>query len=570
MTKDGLLPKTFEKQHPKLRFSSKEGIFCKGSDDPWRIKRGITLGHESWTDVFEIQFKLSNGVWLDDVSAARTLAVALRDALAELIGVQAMELGCDVKEARPEPGMRCQSILIYDRFAAGYASSVERYLGSLFHTARKRLDCPTGCDSACPHCVLDFDQRFAADTLDRHAALDVLTEHWLESLRLPDRFRFFGNDSFPEYRQLPEAIWKAVTGQSAKAVRLYTGGNAADWDVGISPLRELAYRLGGHGIATEIAIPTSTFGKLDDLDRFLIASLADHPNISISEIQNPPRCGEGWLLAEALTQPSFRWALGISDAIAFNDKWGNNSNGPLVTTTSGAVMGAPTVPLSAESIRPKLLDTGDCEVEVHHELDGSLQGFGTRLWNFIAQSHPATQERLADSNDDVASVTYRDRYLFTPLSIALLADLVAGLRELVGPSRWAANQIHVVTTNRRTTGENISRNSIWSDWIDSSLRDQALDATFNDLGIDATVELADTSTTGHSRLLELEWSSGKKNTLRFDQGVSYWRASHSNSRQATYFDTSDDSFDEIGRHLAELSVRIEGAMLPTQLFAKVR
>ena len=37
--KDGLLPKTFEKQHPKLRFSSEEGIFCKGSDDPWRIKK---------------------------------------------------------------------------------------------------------------------------------------------------------------------------------------------------------------------------------------------------------------------------------------------------------------------------------------------------------------------------------------------------------------------------------------------------------------------------------------------------------------------------------------------------
>jgi hypothetical protein len=178
--------------------------------------------------------------------------------------------------------------------------------------------------------------------------------------------------------------------------------------------------------------------------------------------------------------------------------------------------------------------------------------------------------RLADPKDDVVAVTYRDRYLFTPLSVALLADLVAGLRELVGPPRWAANAIHVVTTNRRPTGGNISRNSIWSDWTDSVLRDQALEATFGFLGIDAAVELADTSTTGHRRLLELDWSSGKKHTLRLDQGVSYWRASHANSRQSTYFDISDNHFDEIGRHLAELSVRIEGAMLPTQLFAKVR
>ena len=29
----------------------------------------------------------------------------------------------------------------------------------------ERLDCPRGCDSSCPHCVLDFDQRFEAGVL---------------------------------------------------------------------------------------------------------------------------------------------------------------------------------------------------------------------------------------------------------------------------------------------------------------------------------------------------------------------------------------------------------------------
>jgi len=570
MSKEGELPKTFEKPHAKLRMRGEQGAFCKGSDAPWRIKKGITLGHEAWTDVFEIQFKLSNGIWLDDLSAARTLSVALRDALAELIGVQASELGCDVKEARPEAGMRCQSILIYDRFAAGYASSVERYLGRLFHQARKRLECPANCDSACPHCVLDFDQRFAADSLDRHAALKVLTDHWLESLRLPDNYRYFGNDSFPEYRQLPEAIWKFVTGQGANAIRLYAGGNARDWDVGISPLRELAYRLAGQGISTEIAIPKKIFGDLEDMDRHLIASLADHPKISICEIQNSPQCGEGWLLAEILASPSSRWALGDVHSIAFNDKWGNDNGGPLVATTAGRFIGTPTVTHTADSIRPKLFDAGDCEVEIHHELDGVLQGFGKRLWTLLAEFHPATQMRLADQKDDVVAVAYRDRYLFTPLSVALLADLVAGLRELVGQPRWAVSAIHIVTTNRRPTGENISRNSIWSDWTDSALRDQALKATFGYLGIDANVELGDTSTTGHSRILELEWSSGKKLTLRLDQGVSYWRASYTNSRQATYFDTSDNNFAEIGKHLAEMSIRIEGSALLTQIFSKIR
>jgi hypothetical protein len=160
--------------------------------------------------------------------------------------------------------------------------------------------------------------------------------------------------------------------------------------------------------------------------------------------------------------------------------------------------------------------------------------------------------------------------LFTPLSIALLADLIAGLRERVGLSRWAVRAILIVTTHRRPTGENISKNRIWSDWADSAMRDQALKAAFGYLGIDANVELADTSTTGHSRLLEIIWSSGKKHTLHLDQGVSYWRASYTNSKQATFFDTSDDNFAEIGKHLAELSIQIEGSTLPTYVFSKVR
>jgi hypothetical protein len=131
--------------------------------------------------VLEFQLKATLGTWLNDVITATTLAVALRDALAELIGVQANELGCDIKQAKPESGVRCYSILIFDRYAAGYASSAARYIASIFHMARKRLECAKHCDSACPHCVLDFDQRFAADNLDRKMALGFLTEEWLRS-----------------------------------------------------------------------------------------------------------------------------------------------------------------------------------------------------------------------------------------------------------------------------------------------------------------------------------------------------------------------------------------------------
>ncbi|MGK2870735.1 MAG: DEAD/DEAH box helicase [Alphaproteobacteria bacterium] len=566
---DGSLPEVFQKPHPKLRRTKEDGLFCRGSDYVWKVKNGITLGHESWTDALEVQLKTETGAWLNNVTATTTIAVALRDALAELIGVQAIELGCAIKEARPETGARCQSIVIFDHFSAGYASSAERYLGSLFHSARRRLECPANCDSACPHCVLDFDQRFAADSLNRREALDVLTEGWLNSLCLPDEYAYFGAESRPEYCGLPEAIWRAVSQQSASGVRFYTGGAQGAWDIGFSPLRELTYRLTGNGVEVEIVVPDQMIATLDDADRFLLASLSDHPKVDIRVTDGLLRCGNGWLVAETLANPAARWGLDNEGALAFGPDWGK-SDGPLVTTKGGTSSSLSREILAAEKIRPERIDSGDREIDVHHELDGTLKGFGSRFWQHVASEHPATHETITDPYSEIVSLSYRDRYLFTPLSVALLAEVVCGLRHVVGQQRWAVSNLHIITTNRRSAGENRSWNTIWADWPEMDVRDQVLEATFRHLGIDALIQLATTASTGHGRLLEVEWSTGRKLTLRLDQGVSYWRAARSNGRQACYFDLSAGDTGSQGKQLARLAVDIEGGPLPTQLFVKVR
>lgn len=570
MLADDALPEGFSKPHYKLRRAREDSLAaCPGSVDQWKIKQGITLGHETWTDVFELQLKTEAGAWLYDATAAMTLAVALRDSLAELIGVQATELGCAIKEARPNHEAVRHSILIFDRFAAGYASSAERHLGSLFQRARQRLDCPAGCDSACPHCVLDFDQRFAADSLDRRAALSVLSDAWINSLRLPDEFAHFGTASRAEYQPLAEAVWHVATRHGASGLRFYTGGAPEAWDVGPSPLRELAYRLAGQGLGVEIMLPVRIIEALDDADRYLLASLADHPKISLRTLANPARCGQGWLLAETLAAPTRRWAIGEETALTFGPDWGSN-DGPLVMAEQDSPPHQAGESHTAEAVRPRLVDEGDREIEIHHELDGPLQGFGRRFWQHLAAHHTATQALLTDQDDDVTALIYRDRYLFTPLSVALLIEVVSGLREQVGQGRWALTAFSVTTTNRRIAGDNPSRNTIWADWPHTDIRDQALLAALRYLGIDASIHLADGATTGHGRLLEVEWASGRKMALRLDQGVSYWRAAPSNSRQACNFNLNPCEVELRGKQLAELAIRIEGARLPTQLFLKVR
>ena len=170
------IPHIFEKPHRRLRGGNKDETECPGSSNNWSIQKNIFLGHELKTDVLEIQLKDRNGLWLNDRVIAQTIAIALRDALAALTGVRATELGCDVKQAKTEdPKVPiCQSILIYDRFAAGYASNVNAIIEKMYTEAKRRLDCPRKCNHSCPSCILNYDQRFATHYLDRHAALNFL------------------------------------------------------------------------------------------------------------------------------------------------------------------------------------------------------------------------------------------------------------------------------------------------------------------------------------------------------------------------------------------------------------
>ena len=567
MKPDGGKPAMFEKPHYRLRRAKDEGgTHCPGSDSDWKIKQGLTLGHETWTDIFELQLKTENGIWLNDETAALTLAVALRDSLAESIGVQASELGCSIKPARHGNEPVRQSILIFDRNAAGYASSVDRHLDSVFRRARQQLECPVNCDSACPHCVLDFDQRFAADNLDRHAALAFLSDDWLNRLQLPREQAYFGQTSRAEYRRLPEAVWRAVSREGVAGIRLYAGGDASTWDVGPSSLRDLAYRLGGQGVNVDIVLAGVAASTLDEADRQLLASLADHPNVHLHTLNRPVRCGAGWLLAETLGVPAQRWALGDQAALAFNSTWGDGA--PLITAEQ-AILDAGE-PLPAEALRIQKTDGGDREIELHHDLDGPLQGFGQRLWKYIAGQHEASRSLLDDEEESVVAVAYQDRYLFTPLSVALLLEVVRGLHATIGQFRWASNELEVTTTKRRSAGDNAARNRVWSDWLDLDLRDQVMRAAFNELGFVTRLRVGDTATTSHGRLLEVDWSSGKRLTLRLDQGVSYWRAATVGNRVVGNFDLNSQPAAAQGKQLALLTLNIEAGNLPTQLFVKVR
>lgn len=572
MLADGKPPKPLApgSEHKKLRSRATDRV-CAGSTNQYQIKTGIALGHQVRTDVLEIQLRDLNGQWVSHRGIALTIAVALRDALAALLGVQTGELGCDVQETRAADNQRCQSVFVFDRYAAGYSSSTERLINDMFREAAKRLDCPKACDSSGPHCILDFDQRFEAGVLDRFAALTVVSADWLDMLKIPESLRYFGDSSKVEISGMVAAVLRESSHPDALQTRLFAGGSSDSVDLAASSLRLVAYRLAALARPIEIVIEKALFERLSEANRFALSSLADHPGISIGLTTALPRAAGACILAEVSHGASgVAWASTDGESMVPNEEWGV-SRSPLVIGTLAS--GTDTVSTRVESaeIRPQVFAAGDREIVLHHQVDGPLQGFGTRLWQIISDEHHETLQQLQNSSADVVAITYSDRYLFTPLSIALLVDLVSRLKAIVGQARWDDPELTITTTAVRSGGESRVFNRVFADWPDLSVRNAVARGAFEYLGMRTTVLVPNKFSVQHGRVLEARFSDGKTLTVRLDQGVSYWRVpALSGARQPPVaFDFTKSANAQI-REVVEMRVAVEGGALPTELFVKLR
>ena len=574
MSADGSLPTVFsaDQQHKKLR-SRKEDRICPGSQNRWAIKESIALGHQLRTDICEVQLTDSAGRWVSDRSTALTLAVALRDTLALLLGVQSTELGCDVRAAKTDDEQGCQSIFIFDRFSAGYSSSVTHLTNRLFREAARRLDCPKSCDSSCPHCVLDFDQRFQASALDRHAAKAVLTADWLDLLSLPVEYRYFGDDSRVETDGVIPSVMEASSHINVSITRLFAGGPPDSTDIATSNLRLLAYRIAALSRPVEVVFDQSLFAQLSEGDRLSLASLADHPYVSIATIPSLPT-SEGAVVAVEVVNGRESRVWGCPDAMMVcpNDEWGTSAN-PIITGTTRSCSLDGLETLAVESIRSQQIQVGDREIEIHHELDGSIRDFGKRFWSFVTNQHDGIAELLSGSSTIVDEIDYSDRYLFTPVSIALVYRILSGLKNVVGSSRWVSPLISITTTNTRGSGVHEIYDTVYSDWEDSSLRDSAAKRVLASLGLKPKWVVSDRRNVQHSRSLAVRFSDGTALTLRFDQGVTYWRVLRTRTgsgRKSVRFDFTNPNIASHARAVREMNVFVEGGFLPTEIFVKIR
>ena len=482
-----------------------------GFRDANRIQRHLRLGHEALTDVFEFQAPVGHGR-----AAVFGLAAALREALAERLGVEAREVGLSAAESVGPAGENRFSAILFDRAAGGAGLSTRLAEGDWFEAAMTaaigKLDCPEECKSGCPACVLRQDISTAGAQLARPEAL-ALARSVGARLGLPPELLLFGPETKLVGTDLVSNIDGLRTRGQIKSLHLWLGGNPATWDLSGWPAEDLIARLSDAGVEVEISIPAGAMedegfdaSRRMDLYRMLVRGGA---RLTSSIAVDP--CPGGFPIIATLVTSS-----GISGFAARNP--GANAPGPDWASSefSPVVMGPVAPPPKGDAIDVSGLleraDSGNSHlIWVGQDLDGTITGFGRRFWQKIQSEAAGVFKGL--ELEGVVEACYTDRYLQTPLNIRLLAEMLSAI-----PGADRGCRFGVRTS--RNDGRTRSPWAVFHNYEEDAVRQSVIEAATGS----QDVRILDRRSMPHPRSLELRLGSGRRVRILLDQGLGAWRA----------------------------------------------
>jgi len=510
------------KAHRRLRGSSGGEPLCEGNDSDWAIKRRVWLGGEERTDVFELRLEaVETGLPVSDEVEAYTIAVALRLALAESLGVDARELGCATQRVRNREGSTGRAIFLYDTASggAGYAAAAARQIVDLLKAARRKLECPRQCDSACHGCLLSFDTQYRADQLDRHRAAGVLSGSALRRLDLPDQMKRFGARTRLETRSLPSAIREELARPGMERLRIHLGGRLEDWDVEDWRLAPDLVRWRAGDVDVELLIPEEA---LEGLDLAVASSLASLVEVSGARLLvgrfEPPARGPAVEVGGA--PGSVRWAVIDETGRAPGRDWGRGeSSGVRVKVVSSRALpeSGAAVEFRAANLRRTPEGTVE-EVRIASELDGSAGGFGNRFWDLVRGKAPGLRRQI-EAGGPVSEIRYADRYVRHPLTLRLFLEIAAALMPEGGRG-----------TRLAVSSAGYDAGHAWAHrinhaWPLAADRDGVGDALARLRCFEPSFQTVALRHLPHAREFEIVWASGRSAVLRLDHGLGYWDAS---------------------------------------------
>lgn len=516
MQPDGQLPPALrpDKAHRPVGgpSGSHKEIDCSGSN----VKPNIYFGYQTKTDVLELLLRNpKTGEWLSDFPEsqiiAMTVAVALRDVIAERLGVASAEMGFGVRLDKDLiSGANRSVVQLFDQVSggAGFVLAGLTDIVDLLGKAAERLNCPAHCDNICSCCLASQDSRVELEELDRKAARKWLTEsEFLTHMVLPKAFSQVPGATYCSFD--PNRFIRSAINHGATRIRILFGGDPQDWDLDLPTFRDkvLTWRV-VDGIEVALGAP-----DLALLPQHVRRSLALLARFGVEVFQSDDRWraygvpvtvqidGNGWcqtLFApdELFMGPGERWL---------------NSTAASVWISSDRV--SPLIVTSVSTCGWDAAEAGAKVLEITSELNGPVDSLEERLSSLLAAEVPEFVQLL--KHDQAVSVHYSDRYLKSPWSLMVLGGFLSTFKN----SKLTSLQIETLGP-----GEYSANSSLKHDW--PSISDlEAITRAWVEVasGIVPQVQIKQKAyELQHSRVISVKWASGKFSRIILDQGMGYW------------------------------------------------
>jgi DEAD/DEAH box helicase domain-containing protein len=551
-------------EHRRLQGKSgSEGTaLCEGSNDHYAISKGLFLGSTDQTDVFELYLKnpVTNEYlpFHTNDSLAWTMAVVLRQALANVHGINAEEIGYTVKPTALPGSSAATAIALYDRCSggAGFSSVAPHYIKELLLNAKKYLCCPDECGSACQSCLLGYDTRFHVSVLDRFSALEYL-ESIADFVELPESQKLFGEETLPCVDTLDREILRCAD-KGFDTLAIYLVGPADEWDIVLCGLKSRVISWKRKFKKVSIVLPLGLYSKLSvDIkqDFYLLESLGS----VIEEARQ-----ETTLLAHIERQgSSISFASSeVGAGVPSNKFWRLQSEG-LVSARDQSKPATNELDTQPLQVEPR--QQGDTEIEVTNECDRVVKRFGEKLWSVMTEKCEKLDE-LLKSGSRIVDITYSDPYVCTPWSIMLFSEVILGLKQKLKLS-WGNPVVNLITGDKEA---NLRAPGLYGEWNNKNTQIEIFKELFTLMGEELELDLKPIREMPHGRSLVINWNSGETTTIRFDHGMGFW----SIDRRRTFisYDCNSSVEKQVERIISAKNVVVakQGKPFPTQIFIKNR
>ncbi|GAB2922287.1 DEAD/DEAH box helicase [Rheinheimera gaetbuli] len=530
MMDDGEYPKTLQpnEKHrpilstPKSKDDNRFEEVCDGN-----LQKEIHLGCSSYTDAFELTLRHPvSGEFIanteDGKTIALTLAVALRNALAEMRGISTAEIGYLVKAAVDEvSNMPTMVIQLYDTLSggAGFASSAAKDINALLHKMYEELICHDNCDEVCSSCLLDSNTRHDANNLNRHVALKWLGEDFTFFLHLPSEYQFISNGEYC-YHSIREEIAHRIS-KGATKVCIWLSQNPNEWDLNARQVHRYVEQIVEYyGVSLSFVLPATKLSKP------VQQILKRYQELGVQLVTTSTVAENGGYLAVAVGNEKDMYGIAVQNDI------------PLIPGSNWLDSPSDCMVVSAKLVSAPIwtgVDTSDWyqvkaseRIEIKAELNGPIKQFGNKLWDVIGTKYPIITRKIAEIG--IESLDYTDRYIQSPWSIILLGEVMRSLGSLQAPS---------FTINSLFNPKDKTGWRLHDDWDCEDEFQKVVDIWFEQ-GVSLPVNLSihkDRGAVPHRRELLLTFKDGEQYSIAFDQGVGYW--SHDVSRELYRFNFTD-------------------------------